>query len=205
MELSVCIPSLNRNRIPWQGRMLELLPRCLDSLARALDAACVEAEVIIADGGSEDWPPAEWAPQRIAPMPVRVLDAGRPFMRGRARNVAAEAARSDVLFFCDADMLVPARVIERGLEVAAGGRGYFPLYKRFSGPEHTSQVPGSGHGNCVVLAAHWRASRWPERLRWGGEDTAFARWFSARGLMVREAVPGFVHQWHPKGGAADGH
>ncbi len=57
--LSFCVTVKNRSRVDVDGRRLELFPACVASIV----AACVDrvdAELVVADWRSDDWPLAEW-------------------------------------------------------------------------------------------------------------------------------------------------
>lgn len=89
-SVSVVMPAYN-------GR--QLLPRSLPPL---LDAVGDELlEVIVVDDSSSDGS-AEWAAEQGA----RVLHTGGRLGPGAGRNLGARAARGDVLWFVDADVVV---------------------------------------------------------------------------------------------------
>lgn len=92
-HLSVIIPTLNE---------IAYLPQLLDALAVQ---TCLPDEIIVADAGSKDGT-AELAHSRG----VRVVRGGMP---GVGRNAGARAAKGDLLFFLDADVLPPPDFIER--------------------------------------------------------------------------------------------
>jgi len=197
-ELSICIPCWNRSRMASSVGIIEPFPHTVDCLVRAVAEVGCEAELVVADYGSTDWPPAEWLPERAGSLPYRVLNRQERFSVGGGKNAAAEAASANVLFFAECDLDLPASLIRRGLEVVAEGKAYFPRYlreRRPGGPLYW----GNGHGCCVVMRGHWEENRWLVGYGWGGadEDTQFAHWFTRRGLLVREDEPGLIHRWHP--------
>ena len=133
-ELSVCIPVHNRSRVILPDRrVLTPLPNLVRSLYAQAKAARLSIEIVIADFRSDDWPIRHWAAG------CTVVDCDGPMSVGAGKNAAARSSRSDVLFFCDADMLLQtADVLTRGLEAARSGRAYFPRYLRYTGPDHAS-------------------------------------------------------------------
>jgi len=192
-ELSVCIPVHNRSRVILPDRrVLTPLPNLVRSLYAQAKAARLSIEIVIADFRSDDWPIRHWAAG------CTVVDCDGPMSVGAGKNAAARSSRSDVLFFCDADMLLQtADVLTRGLEAARSGRAYFPRYLRYTGPDHASTSQGNGHGCCIVTRETWRTNPWLESTVYGVEDNAFAAAMRQLGLLVRDDPPGFYHQWHP--------
>jgi len=187
--LSVCV--CHRNRI-------KVFARCVDSLCRSLGECNQQAELVVCEWPSTapEAPLAHWLPS-ICTIPVKTIRTTRPFSRGLGRNVAAEAAQGDWLFFLDADMLVVPGGIRRGIQLLGEGKAFFPGYERLS-QDGKERTPGIGTGNSFCTREQWTlAGKFPEQSRWGGEDTKFWRWFVERRLAVREPVEGFLHQWHP--------
>jgi len=198
VDISVCIPCMNRSRMEWQGKLLYPLPVTVAVTARALSELGLKAEIIVADYGSTDWPPEEWIRAFADPIPAKVIPGVVGYTTGGGKNLAAWNAAAPILFFSEAEMLPTAYLIERGLEVTRDGRGYFPLYRRHPAPGSTEYVWGNGHGCCIVRREHWEQNHWYEAQGWGAdEDTKFGNWFLERGLIVRERIPMFIHQWHP--------
>ncbi len=111
--------------------------RCLDSL-RGLDPAPAEI-LVVADGAvAGDLRAGRAAGVQVLELPER----GGP---ARARNVGAQHAHGEILFFVDSDVVVPTDAIARLLDVlgpeptlaavigsyddAPGGRGFLSQYK----------------------------------------------------------------------------
>ena len=92
--LSVIIPAKNAE---------EWIPEQLRALSQQVGAP--DFEVVIGDNGSTDGTRAA-AEAFPAPFDVRVVDATGVASASHARNVAADAASTDVLLFCDADDIV---------------------------------------------------------------------------------------------------
>lgn len=199
-EISICIACKNRSRIQSPQGVLELFPECVRTLRQsAMDAGMV-AELVVTDFMSTDWPIEEWLPEAWYPFTSVVVNTPALFTLGLGKNLAAEHAYADTLFFCETDMLVPPHVFTQGMKVVARGEGYFPEYQRFKGADRVKDELrwGNGHGVCVVRREHWQHNRWKECLGWGcGEDDAFADWFVKRSKEAREKVSGFYHMWHP--------
>jgi glycosyl transferase family 2 len=196
--LSICTTIKNRSRLLVEGRELLLFPKCVESLRAAVgeDLAC---ELVVADWHSDDWPLAEWLPRAAGPVPVRILQLDGTFSRGRGLNAAASAARSDLFFFADTDVLLCDQVIRSGIEHHKNHQAYFPILFSYDSAEHTTgSWSDGGFGHCIIGKESFAgAGGWPEYSAWGREDKEFWAAVSARQPAVRERVPGFFHQWHP--------
>lgn len=205
--LSICIGVRGRISLPWEGSptgaggVLALLPRCVRSLASALQAsgpALPPTELVLAH-----WPvpgepyPGDWLPDACGGLSWRVVTPGGEYNRGRGRNEAARAAVGDALFFLDSDMLVPPGLVERGLHWLQEGKVFMPRYRRFTSPQETRHVAEHGTGNVFLTRRQWLEFPWPEYPLWGFEDTEMWRYWMGKRLVVREGVEGFLHQWHP--------
>jgi glycosyltransferase involved in cell wall biosynthesis len=125
--------------IPWADR-----PELAQTLsANAQVFAALEAEVLVANCGGDDSALARLAEAIDIPR-LRVVECGPgPFNKCRAINIAAEAARGDLLFFLDADV-----VLDDALELPAdllSGDSFMTLEKvrEAAGP------PGQGPGDLA--------------------------------------------------------
>lgn len=148
VQVSVIIPAKNAAR--WVVEQL-------DALAQQVGAP--PFEVVIGDNGSSDGT-REAAVSTAVPFPVQVVDAAGPASASHARNVAASAARGEILLFCDADDLVDPRWVgalvaavkdDPGL-VAAGSLHH----ERFN-PRHVLEAYGIGPD--AMPAAEQRPTR----------------------------------------------
>lgn len=197
-QISICIPVLNRSRVPSSAGLLYLLPKCIDSIRLAVLETGIACEIVIADYGSTDWPLQDWLWDRVRPVPAKLVTSDGLFSVGDGKNAAALNSSAPVIFFCDADMIVPPGLLVRGLQITGRGSGYFPLYQRFCGPDHKEAYWGTGHGCCVVLREHWERHPWIPTAGWGsGEDDQFCHFFWINGIEEREQLLDFYHQWHP--------
>ena len=79
--------------------------KCLSSATRAIGKK--DEIIVVADGeGDGSWKMAEQMGVRVVKLPAQ----GGP---GRARNAGASVSQSDILFFVDADVIIPPDSIER--------------------------------------------------------------------------------------------
>jgi len=196
--LSICITVKNRSRLQIDGRELRLLPNCLKALVGCLRPED-DAELVISDWHSDDWPLEEWAEAAAKPIPLRVVQVDGHFSAGRGRNVAFEHARGDVLLFLDADIIVCRELFDRGLRYTAQGMAFYPIYFHYDDPEHkTGRWLPASHGNVMLTRETFlRAGKWPELKSWGREDDMLHDAVKQLGQIVRVRLPGMVHQWHP--------
>lgn len=156
----------------------------------------------------------------VLPSWVRLLsapppDAGAPFLRSWALNVAARSARGDALVFHDGDLLLPAGFAESvlrrldGADVVQPKRFTFYLDEpsthricdpvgNLTGARCVEVVENLEAGASVVLArkAFFSMGGWDEGFQgWGGEDNEF--WDRCGTLRVdRFGCLPLVHLWH---------
>lgn len=140
--------------------------------------------------------------------------------RSAARNTAfslVDAAPSDIVFFVDCDMVVPANMAQHIRSVVKHGVAYFPIpYSLYrdrpavvngSGPPHNpgaSSANGwwrkTSNGNCAFTVSDFLSiGKWDERFgdRYGREDDDMS-WRAHQSLsVVRDEIAGFFHHWHP--------
>jgi hypothetical protein len=197
--LSICIAIKNRSRVHVDGRELLLFPNCVQSIVQSVPRE-LPCEIVVTDWMSDDWPLEQWLEMAARPLLVRVVQASGGFSRGRGLNLAAAEANGEDLLFTDADCLLSAALIERGLRYVHDNNAFFPVLFSFHDPEHRSGWwRHSGYGNCMMTRGVFeRAGRWPQYCSWGKEDTDFFSSVSSIAQVVREEVPGFYHQWHPE-------
>ena len=201
--LSVCVGLKNRSRVPDGGEELTLFPNCVRSLARAaaeLDAedGVGPVELIVADFGSDDWPPGEWLPDAAAGLAWTLLRVDGPFCRGRGRNRAAGHAAGEVLFLCDADLLLDRGVLHRAYEVARGGGTWSGVFQYLNRHGRRGGWEDRGHGPLAApREAYFAAGGCPEFESWGGEDDLLYERLGRVAPAVRERAGGLRHQWHP--------
>jgi hypothetical protein len=158
---------------------------------------------VVADWWSDDWPLHEWLRRatfrRGYGVPCRVIQLDGFFSRGRGLNACAATAFGDALLFLDADCTINASVLRTGLRHVRRGRAWFPIFYQMKRPPpvHGRWFRAS-YGVCMVdRQAHEEAGGIPEYATWGMEDRRFCNRVKRIREVVREKVPGLVHQWHP--------
>lgn len=196
--LSICTTVKNRSRIQVGEQTLTLFPNLIRSLRSALESTQQEAEVVVSDWQSDDWPLHEWINEKAGHVPVRIIETIGNFARGTGRNVAGHAAKGDTLIFLDADMLVSPVFLRRCEEVVASGKSFFPICYSFKDATNTrGWWRVTGKGNCALSRETFEQVVWPSSRPWGGEDLRFHNRVAEVSEVVREEVEGFHHQWHP--------
>ncbi len=199
--LSICIAIKNRSRLPVGDETLELFPQCVRALARAAEqmADKGEIELVVADFQSDDWPLQEWLESEAAPLKVRVVPLGDRFSRGKGLNAAVEAASSDRIFLCDADMLLKPEGIQRSIDIIDSGKAWFPTYQCLSREGHPEFWQDFSHGmSAFHRELFQKAGPVPEFESWGGEDDLFHESLARFVPIIRERSPYLEHQWHPE-------
>jgi hypothetical protein len=205
--LSVVVVHSGRSVIEHAGHRISMFPECVASLGVAVQEAKQPAELLVADfPNTMDLAPLRKWLMRKSAIPFRMIPFRVPFNKGLAANKLATLASGSTLFFLDADMIVPAEVIVRGMAYAAAGRCWFPGY--WSRRENEGADPkanGSGTGNAFFPDDLWRRfGPWPVQEHWGGDEKQVSTrvvnaGMSAEALCDRQPVAGFEHIWHPKG------
>ncbi len=199
--LSVCVSLKNRSRVQHEGRELRLFPRCVESLAKAARSLSQDGpvELVVADFHSDDWPLAEWIDDAAGGLQLQVLQVSGDFSRGRGINVAAEHARSECLFLCDADILVTPESLRRGLQSCSRDAALFPIFQHLTAEGEPARLAAMGYGSAFVSRSVFRtAGGVPEFQSWGGEDDLFRDRVARLVRVEREHIEGFYHQWHPE-------
>ena len=198
--LSVLVNFSSRAYDMHEGKRIPLFERTFPFLVNTLNQTKVDAEIIILDSTPAGDPRGlgDWCVDRR----LRIVKNDVEFNRGAGRAKLGELASGEILYWMDADMIVPPQVITRGIVFARQGQAYYPLYDFEHMPgDLTRYSEGNGTGNLIIQREIYDISpKWPTDMNgWGGEDTKLAHWFKIHGMVFREHIPGFIHLWHPKG------
>ncbi len=200
--LSICITTFNRSKVLLpNNRYLNLLPNCLESIASSVRSED-NIEVIISDFGSTDWILEEWVGSVLKNIPFRIVQVKEVFNKGRGRNIAADCANGNYLFFLDADMVIDRNVLEKGLQFLKHKEVYFPMCFYYLNGEHTKGFWCQGKGNVFISKELFNeAGKWPcppKYINNLDEDLLFFKWVKqTKAKTVVEKEENFFHQYHP--------
>lgn len=196
--ISICITVKNRSRVQADGGELLLLPNCIESIVE-----CVKpednAELVISDWHSDDWPLEEWVGEAAKPIAVEVVTIDGYFSRGKGLNTASDHARGDVLLFLDGDVTICRELIDKGRWHVAKGRAFFPICWKYTDPghQHGKWIPAACGIVMIARDVFVQAGKWPELKSWGREDNQLLHAVQGVVPIVREHMRGLCHQWHP--------
>ena len=195
--LSVCISLKNRSKVSHEGEVHTLFPNCVRALQEAAEVVG-PLELVVADFHSDDWPLGDWIMESASrSLQIRVLTLDGPFSRGRGLNAAVNVASSRRIFICDADILVSAEALTRGIASLDRGQAAFPICQYLDARGQPDFWQDSGFGIAFVSREHFqRAGGVPEFLSWGGEDDLFYKRLQDLSTIVRQRDAGLRHQWH---------
>ena len=195
IDNSIIIPIKNRSSLKFGNKFLTLFPNLVKSI---IDTKQESIEIIVIDFASTD---TDYNWLRSYPVRSLIVTMHEAFNLGRGRNVGRTYAKGKRLFFLDADMSLPVGFFKALIPIVDAGITVFPVYDILDVKGEVWRL-GSGWGNVCLLAKTFDSLSisWPERTRYGGEDTAVANVFvkENKGQYARIGVPGFVHQYHDK-------
>lgn len=195
--LSICISLKDRSRLLYDDKILDLFPRCIRSLSdTAREIGTIE--VVVADFESKDFPLSEWL-WGAGYLKVKVVPMSGSFSRGKGLNAAVRAASSDSLLLFDADILISASSLRRGLEDIKTGAVRFPICRNLNDQNKAYSWRDYGKGIVFITREQfYQCGGVPEFESWGGEDDLIYERVKARYPIIRELDSGLRHQWHPE-------
>lgn len=138
-----------------------------------------------------------------------------PFRRAGGLNVGFGHSTSEVVFFCDADIIVPSSIVDTILGVVKPGVAYFPICRdlgtavdpraalapQLKQPGALGRWRTAGYGMCAFTREDFgRIGKWDESfVRWGGEDNELYTRSRRKGIRaVRKKLHGLFHLHHPR-------
>lgn len=181
MKISICIPVKNR---------AENLLRCIESIQKLQG----DIEIVIGDNNSTD---IDYSTVIGNPHPVVVENYIGDWSIGRAKNVSAERATGDILFFLDADLIMVQEVIDKIIKLVPTGWVYAPIMWSQNEDRLTGDWITSSYGQVAVTKEQWQNHKWLEFKSYGVEDNLFVGPYTEKQILIRDMPAGFVHLWHP--------
>lgn len=190
-----------------QKSNLRLFEKCLTSLVR-LQKSDEVWELCISDWNSSDCNLKSEVKNILKNTPhagkiaYNFCNIDQPvFSRGYGLNKAAKLASLPYLFFVDVDMMfLNRRVIENVYDYLSKGFVYFPICSSFTNVTHTDYFQQiHGFGNVALSRRNFnrKPDSWMNKYSWGEEDVDYFTYYNQFGVVVRDYVKSFMHQWHP--------
>lgn len=137
-----------------------------------------------------------------------------PFTLNRGRNLGVERASAEIIFLCDADVLLDRRLVHILRENVAEGRMLFPiirdlhrdcnpadLWQEVLKPGRLGRWRTAGYGICGFHRKDWaKVGRFDEVrfTKWGGDDLDFFRRAQKACRITRTKRYSFYHQHHSR-------
>jgi glycosyltransferase involved in cell wall biosynthesis len=171
----------------------------VESIAKSVPDG--EIELVVTDWMSTDWPIREWIDEAVdTAFSLKIVDIKKEwFSRGYGLNLAAEHAKSDILFFTDTDIIMTEEVLEDAIVQCSAGKAFYPICRHdVDHSDHDGWID-CGYGICAVTRDMWiKVGKWKEWSSWGGEDDAFYYGVRDNFEVHRRRYEGFLHMDHPK-------
>lgn len=197
--LSVCVSLKNRSAVPYKDSVLRLFRNTVQSLVKAANGISGNVELVVADFGSDDDPPADWIYEQAQGISVKLLHLDGDFSRGRGLNEAVHHSSSKRLLLTDADVLISDSALRRAIELIDQDQAWFPAFHCFDEAGELTHWLDLGYGIVGIERRVFDASGGvPEFESWGGEDDVFRDRVQDQVPGVRERCGGLRHQWHPE-------
>jgi glycosyltransferase involved in cell wall biosynthesis len=177
--ISVCIPVKNR---------IKNLKECVGRLQELGG----DFEIVVADNMSTD---TDFSDFHNSPHHVTIIREVGDWSIGRFKNLAAENAKGDILFFLDADLIVPQEIIDKIQKLVPLGYAYCPIMFMENREATGGEWGIHSFGQIAVTKEQWQAHKWPEWTSYGGDDNYFYEPYKD-GKAIRDQPFGFIHKWH---------
>lgn len=174
-----------------KNKTIGLVTRCMgrkalleQALATWTPLAAIDRIVIVDWGMTEDLLPLAGLDPRIVLVRVPGKSAFDP---GAAQNIGAAAAATDLLFFLDADVKLPAKVLD-----AVDAENAQKFYRA------KSPHDGGLTGSCIMTAAQFKAvGGYRERIDYYGlEDGEIFNRLKRRKFEASATLAGMIHISH---------
>lgn len=172
-----------------------VLPSLLSCHNTSLISLC------IADAGSADLASLQQRLNEALPGRVTWVHHEGPFSRSVLLNKAVDAAPDGLLFISDADIALPADLVQRVNRNTDVSRVWFPVCRALLNAEgSSSEWYEEGMGLLACTKDQFiKAGRHNETFTsWGGEDQdLFLRFWKAGFFCLRTHEEDLIHHWHP--------
>lgn len=161
---------------------------------------CIEAlekckgidEIVIADYHSKD---TDFAWVKDVKIPTKLIVCDGDFSQGEGRNIGAKNSTGEMIFFLDADCLVPQLLIDKIHFLVPKGVAYFPIMQMLNEDGSEGEWCFTAFGQAAVTREQWEDNHWQEWTSYGGEDNIFFDKYKFT-CAVRDTPFGYKHQWH---------
>jgi len=196
MKISICIVVKNRSKINYKEKELILFPNLVKGLAAIKKDH--EIELVICDFQSDDWPLKDWIYEYSDDFKITLIENKEEFSKGMGYNICAKKAANELLFFCDADILIGEGFFENIEKCIDSGKIWFPIVKYIEESGVEVFRTQNGQGLCLITKTNFnKTDGWPEFYSWGGEDHLFYYKCHALFKIERNQCEFLKHQWHP--------
>lgn len=196
-KLSICITVKNRSKVETEHGILDLFPKCLESINNSI-TDIENIDIVISDWESIDYPILQWIDTDIPTEVINVKAKNNTFSAGKGRNIAANRAKGDILLFLDADIIINSTSFYNAWNVAKQYEICYPVImyqKDYKSEEYT--VHEGGGILFISKELFYKVGKWPEYYNHGFEDTDFAKKINEVTKLYTSTSP-FHHQWHPQ-------
>lgn len=135
---------------------------------------------------------------------IKYTNSSKPFTRSSSLNDAVKQTINDLLFLCDADMLLPHDFVLQFLRNVDQNKIWFPICFNLNDrakpiiDKQNGVWRPTGHGMVGITKFDYiRVGGLDEIFnKWGGEDNEFFQRCSRNSKIVRERCKGLFHVWH---------
>lgn len=188
-RITVCVGVKNRSR--------HLLDHLIESMNRADNRNLLNLSVY--DCGSDDAGNLFEAIQEKWKGNLLYCRQEQPFARSVAFNNAVRQSETPVVLICDADMSLPADIVERASKYTSNKTAWFPVVW-YTNEDGSGRFYTESTGMlCTLKADFFRVGAYDEQIKeWGKEDwLLFFEYYKHGIACIRTRERYFVHHYHP--------
>lgn len=187
-----------------KNRSENYLNQLLKSVQSAQSAELIELSIV--DCGSTDNIDLKEAIRAEWPYSLVYTSIDRPFSRAYTFNKAVKQATHRIVFICDADMSIPANIVQLCNSYVSSKQVWFPIYFfLFKGKKAEVSIENGvweqygSKGMFAALKSDYLESGGLDEqyTEWGQEDTDLWERFHQLGFrVIRNKQKDFYHHWH---------